>query len=147
MRKLCFKETGRFFFVTWRWELFPFREWTFFGQNIDIRAVIFSWEIEKKGHPLWLFFTKIECSFDKIDVFWPIMCTTAGVFHEKLKKNHMRALCFWDNGRFFFTNMGMRALCFLENRRIFDKYWQESSDIFVKKRNKKGILLTFMTIK
>ena len=51
---------------------------------------------------------------------------------------------FLEDGRFFDKNMCMRAECFLENRRFFfTKYGHESKDFFVKK-GKEGYPIVFV---
>ena len=67
MRALCFLENGRLYGHD---SSVFFREFTFFGQNMGMRAVIFLLKIGKKGHPIDFFWPiNIEYSFDRIYVF------------------------------------------------------------------------------
>ena len=83
------------FLTKYRHESYLFLENERFWQNMDMRAVIFSWEIGKKGHPIDFFWPIIECSFDRIYVFLTNhVHESREFFMKKLKKRDMRAPCF-----------------------------------------------------
>ena len=119
MRATCFSQNGRFFW-----------------QYIGMRASFFSWKIEKKRASYWIFWPIIKYIFDRIGVFWPIICMLVEVFHEKFEKNDIRAM-FLREETFFWQNMGMRAKRFLEIGRFFDRIWAREKWFFREKSWKK----------
>ena len=112
-----------------------FTEWTVF-HNMGTKALIFSWKIEKWAS-YWIFWPIKECSFVRIGISHQLCEWWQGFFMRNLKKMGIRAPCFWEKRRFFWQNMSMRATWFLEGLDVFlTKYGRESSDFFVKSREK-----------
>ena len=65
------------------------------------------------------------------------MGMTAEGFSWKIwKKNDIRALCFWENGQFFFKIWQDSSEFFWRKEGFFTKYGHESSFFFVKNRRK-----------
>ena len=95
MRALCFKESGRFFDKIWTWELFVFRERTFLTKY-GHKSSDFFVRNRKKRASYWLFWPIIECSCDRINIFLPIMCMTAGSFSWKIWKKEHESTVFWE---------------------------------------------------
>ena len=72
-----------------------FREWTFFCKYGHKSSDFLVKNHKKRVSPL------IECSFDRIDAFWTKYGHDSMGFYKKFEANDMRALCFWEDGRFF----------------------------------------------
>ena len=95
----------------------------------------------------WPFWGTIECSFDRLDAFWPIMCMTEGRFSYTIWKKWHESTVFWENGHFFTTYYGHESYVFLENGLFFlTKYERESSDFFIKKHGKRACYCLFWPI-
>ena len=125
------------------------REWTFFWQNIDLRAVCFLENgrfFTKYGHKSDDFFVRnrkkkgiiLTSLAHNIVLFWQNWRFLIKYGHDSrgffmFFLIDIRAQCFWENGRFF-EKMGMRVVCF---QRIdvfsFWKYiWALGSNFFLK---------------
>ena len=107
-----------------------FSKLKFFWQNMGTRKVIFSWKIDKKGHPID-FLAHIILQFWQNWRFLSNIGITAGVFHENFEKNDMKTLCFWENGPFF-TKYGLESSVFFREWTLLTKYEHESSNFIVK---------------
>ena len=118
MRATCFLENGHF---CQKWA----KEQWFFMKYREKRA--FNW-----------LFWPIIYSCDRIlfFLFYQLWAWQQKVFHEKVDKNDMRALFFWENRRFL-TKYGMRAGVFYKMKVFLTKYVHESNDFFVKNQEKR----------
>ena len=157
---LCMKTVG-FLNKKMTWEHCVLREWTFFWQIVDmralcfsqngrfftkngqeIRAMIFFMTNRKKWASYWPFWRIVEYSLTVFAFFGSIMCMTKGWKFWR-KKTCLEHRIF--ERTFFWQNMGMRATCFLETGRYFHKIWGREQWFLVKSREKKKTLLTFLT--
>ena len=91
----------------------------------------------EKRASYWLFWPIIERSFDRIDVFWPIMCMTGGGFSWKNLKNDMRAPCS-ERLDIFLTKNGHQIYVFFKESTFFRQNMSETVVIFSWKIMKKG---------
>ena len=121
----CYREL-MFFDKIWTWEHCVFRGLAFCWQNRSIRAVIFHWKLEKKRHSID-FFGPYNVFLTEFTFFGQIMGFAVVGFHEKFEKNDIRAMYFWENGRFW-QNMSMTTVWLLDNGRFVAKYGHKSSD-------------------
>ena len=125
------------------------REWTFFWQNMGMRAEIFFVKNrgEKKGHPFDFF--GLYCSVVLTEVTFFLTKyghDSRGFFMKIWKKNDIRTLCFWGNGRFFYK-IGQDSSEFFWRKEVFlTKYGHESSYFFVKNRRKNKASWFFWSI-
>ena len=76
----------------------------------------------------------------KFTLFWPNMGMTTWVFHENLK-NDMRALCLWENRRFFDQIWAWEQFVFLDNGLFSHMAWEKL--FFSWKSRKKGLPIYF----
>ena len=100
------------FLTKYRHESYLFLENERFWQNMDMRAVIFSWEIGKKGHPIDFFWPIIEFSFDRIYVFLTNHVHESREFFMKNLTKLYKSTVLLRNRTFFWQNVAMRVVIF-----------------------------------
>ena len=103
-----------------------------FWQNMGMRAVIFLWEIGQKASYwlLWPIMAIIDCSFERIDVFFTNhVHESRGLFMKILKKRTWRHRVLRD-WTFFWTKYGYESYMFF---REWTKIWAREQWFFREK--------------
>ena len=138
-----FWENKRFFDKIWPWEHCGFRKLTLLTKY-GYESIDFLVKIGRKKKDILLTF--LLYSFDRMDVFGPIMGMTAVDFSWNIFKNEMKKLSFWESGRFFNKIRERKRNVFFEKGHFFDNTWAWEQIFFVKNRKKRTSYWLFWPI-
>jgi len=143
MRAECFWENEHFFDKIRTEEMF-FKRIDVFLTKYGHESNYFFFE---KISSYWPFWGTIECSFDRLDAFWPIMCMTEGRFSYTIWKKMTWEHRFLRKWTFFYNILWAWELRFFREWTFFlTKYERESSDFFIKKHGKRAYYCLFWPI-